>query len=172
MNRMLMGLTLVSLCMGPINANAEPDRVTQWLIDTPLSRWDFGMKKLNDQLDSIKKPGEIDPIAFHDWDEDRIIIMFSVHSQKFDSAKCGELLNGVKKLGGVKEDGSLELTFTSKELVGLNHSSFANNFVGSKTTTQPKDYLNRVDDKVDITVLMTGGGCKSPLRSDKVTFSH
>lgn len=161
-------IAIFSIAPAPV-LHAEPGPVGQWLMDEPVSLWDFGMLGLREYLNGWKGKHPLASMAHganYEWDRNRIVI-FVWTEEKFDKSRCKDIITELRKSGGITE----QSTFL-KEYV-ITNSIYANYFDrGFRTGNEPKDYLKRLDQIIEVKAHMTGGSCEGPLVSSKVLYGE
>ena len=94
-------MLLFVACVISVSVRAEPTRVPQWLMNEPMSLFDWGLYQTEKKQDSFKTLSHIFTIRYvggsaaYDWDADRIRLRFSFQGEG-TSEECSENLKRAK----------------------------------------------------------------------------
>jgi len=124
----------------PSIVQAEPSKTPRFLMDEPMSLWDWGFYQLRKRVDRLegKKIGEAlftFGAATYDWDKNRIIIE-GVFSGESTQKSCVNTINKFK--------GTLASTYSSPERLLVNaerlFTSMFSHAGGYQSTKRPDDF--------------------------------
>lgn len=166
MKRLICTTILLSIFATPVRA--EPGPIVNWLMDEPSSLFDMGMWRLDRQaLISMKTVGVglVGNRGFsteYDWDSNRIRLNYFAINHPFNKTECKKTIMQARRVVGLVTDG----------VAALGHSYVANLFshLGYSSNSAPKDYFQKLDNIIEITVTLDGGSCEGPLVSTDVLY--
>jgi hypothetical protein len=102
LNRRNLALSLL-VATTPVSAFAEPAPATTWLMNEPMSIWDWGIFRLQGRVDNMKEVQSLlrDAKWFfgdveYDWDANRIKIQIALDSSALTSKSCIENMRQAK----------------------------------------------------------------------------
>jgi hypothetical protein len=158
-------------------ANAEPDVVTKYLMDEPVSMMDFGIFRLDQRVREVMASDHnAIGAARYEWDKNKIILTgFSsdkgIKTIQDAQNKCKEMVNSLRFVLGVNAD-------TGKSIFGT--SSMIDQYFshkGYKTAAEPKGFSENLVKLVDIQgIATTQDGekleCHGPLMGTVIYFSR
>lgn len=158
---------LLSLAMiANTSTSAEPGPVSKWLMSEPATRWDLGMARLAQYFTALRgeQPlGKFDKGVSYDWKRNKIEVYVVMSERIFDKALCRNVLNVIRKVGGVIE---------GKYRPDLEYSHYAKAFesISHDILKAPRDTLERLDAIIMPVVYMRGGRCQGGLVSTKISY--
>lgn len=136
---------LACICAASPHAIAEPGRVARWLMDEPMSLFDWGMYKTDRKVADLRGGKDTYSAQFlfgsadYDWDENRIRLRVSFVG-KGSEAECVE---NIKRAKGA----FLNYTWSDREQANVAKEIFARLFShegGYKSKNQPADIGEQV----------------------------
>lgn len=160
---------------------AEPSRVPNWLMNEPMSLWDWGIYRTDKRMQQIKEFSSLFKAQFfsgsasYDWDANRIKL-FAMFIGETTEAGC---IEHIKKTKGAflmyKWDAKEQIAQAPVTMAGLfSHEG------GYQSKGQPKDLGEQLANITVMEVLMmtsiAGGGysnairCTSPLTSAEISI--
>lgn len=169
MRRKLTTLLLPLFLLVSPYSGAEPSPTVQMLMNDPLTRFEWGMHRIQNELDRKEFEGVGRYFAFsnYDWDTNRITItgvdpLFK-GSKEQAKAACRNLLDQVRELAIVRD---------GKPRTG-GKSLFANYF--EPTTFGGSKYekvATEIDKMIEVRIRVGHTVCTGPLVSNKVYFEE
>lgn len=89
----MMTRILVLALLVPLTVQADPGRVPRWLMNEPMSQFDWGMQQMEEKLEQLKFAEKVFTAKYffsdasYDWDADRIRLQVNFHG-KGNEAEC------------------------------------------------------------------------------------
>lgn len=161
-------------------AQAEPNRVPSWLMNEPMSLWDWGIYRTDKRMQEIKELPSLFKAKFfsgsatYDWDENRIKL-FAMFVGESTEAGC---IEHIKKTKGA----FLMYKWEPKEQIVQAPNTMASLFShegGYQSKGQPKDMGEQLASITVMEVMMSmpdgmlfkpGIRCTSPLGSASISI--
>ena len=164
-------LFLFSLCYPAFIALAsEGEDSIKWLMQRPVSMWDFGLEKLNTLVVSSESFSRlrIDTDitfgfrAYYQEKEGKILI-FGIILNAMNKKRCVESVNEIRRIGGIRAD------LTPIPPHPFKYSNYAHSFIpNTGDSSQYEDAAMNIDKKIGIVIKMQGGECNGDLISSEV----
>lgn len=167
-----IGAVLVLSSAAPLRAAGG---IVEYLQGHPVSRWDFGLVRLEAELQTTQWPDL--PQLSHSVVTVRgsgavagakratgILISYEMR-ESFDSDLCARAINAIRDYGGV-ENGKLKPAYRRAG----NGSYFAGFFSPARNESRDGGYGERVDPVISIEIRMMWGRCSGPLLSKAIAF--
>jgi hypothetical protein len=138
--KLIPTLALATLSLGALPAFAEPSRTVNWLMDQPMSLFDWGIYKTDKKASELKIASKIFTAEFfsasaeYDWDANKIRIRVLLHGVGTE-AECIENLK-------IAKGSFLGFKWTDKEQIlqaPLVFTGLFDHEGGYKVKTAPKD---------------------------------
>lgn len=183
MKHQLLGILILSALSTSIHA--EPSNTLRFLIDEPMSMWDFGMYKLNKRLDNLTlMPSRktVNAAAYYSSETNRIRIIttliidknskdFSYKAANLHEARtvCGDIIKLIRGQFGVDpQKGTVHFGGNSFVCNMFKHDSYQNK-------NEPKNLCGELDSMVELSAHVTTQEnkdihCQGQLVSNKVFY--
>ena len=167
LKRILVSVFLLIASVIPFqhSAQAEPGDVQRWLMRTPTSLWTFGLSELRATVYGWEGDSTIAQSAkgvVYEWDKNRLVIFIINENKVFSESLCGSIIDELRAKGYVSE-GEL--------FGGLESSLYAQSFQrGFSSGDEPDNYLQKIDNIIELRVQLEGGNCKGDLLSTSIYY--
>jgi len=148
----------------------EGEDSIKWLMQRPVSMWDFGLEKLNTWVsssDSFSRLRQDTDItfgfrAYYQEDEGKILI-FGIILNEFDKERCAESVNEIRRIGGIRAD------LTSIPPHAFKYSNYAYSFIPSVgDKSKYEEAAINIDKNIAIIIKMQNGECSGDLIASEV----
>jgi hypothetical protein len=180
MRRTLISCSLLLSALAAGLSHAEPGRVARWLMDEPMSMFDWGLYKTDKAVANLKSLKGTFPNEFffasadYDWELNRIRIRVSFHGKGTDA----ECIENIKRAKGA----FLNYTWNERDQPKAAKDVFAALFShegGYKSKNQPSDLGEQLANMsvLEATIYVPGEGgsytprarCSMGFRSSEVS---
>lgn len=170
MRKLILALFLIT-ALAPATARSEVGPVTRFLMQDPMTMWDWGMYRLNEHVKWIaegpfKEFKFVLPSADYYDDADVITLHFwSSDDDLFKKKSCPEFMESLKTSFAVDPSGN---PYAKKK-----YSTAAGYFRHQKHVSRGSDnYLVEIDRRIHLWVYNENHACRSYLRSGEVDFRN